>query len=350
MKLHDTTIKFISEFLTIGEATPPFGGARAFEEEPLQRTYQASFALSAQAPLLNFADVIEANAPRAFKAGFGFVSVGDRLKDVRNGSAETTTSIENLGEFIFHDGFTFGVSVAFDPEPSTKEENQTLLGSLQLPGSKYEFPIIATPSALKRHNIPNPGTPSKIGSSACWVKPIKPSNQNWSHGVMVSRHVVDNLSLGSNVSLDDPSGFSSISAKVADLGACTIDAAILDVRKFDWPNNLRRLKSAGPYSNPLAPGTDIQMQGRHTNGLSGLGKVLNHNPLRGYWGSMVSQWLEIDVCGQPGDSGALVQLKNIGDGVGVHIGEIKDGGGGFNGICQDLHQASVYLSAEMYLA
>ena len=333
MKLAEEDIAFIAEGLPGLEVAPPQIRALA---ELLEGDREAKlFAAAATLQRIIFGGApLDRFPKRAREATFGFVPVGPAL-------AEAPRFVDR---FRASPRFVFGVSI--HAEADGEASDQFLAGEVTY--ADRNFPVVVTQSRLRRESIPpHPDYPTKVGSGTCWVR-SSDSSAPWDYGILTARHVVDHLTVGDAVSLNASTAHSSpAKGAVADLGACAIDAAIIEIDESDWPSTLRPLGMAGPFPRPLAPGTDVRLDGRYTAAKSC--KSLSHHPLPHYWGAMMGQRLVIDDHGRGGDSGGLVREAKTGLGIGVYMGRIDDGAGGHNGLCQDLYQASVYLEADLYL-
>ncbi|WP_291198166.1 hypothetical protein [Hyphomonas sp.] len=240
--------------------------------------------------------------------------------------------------------FTFGIMVRarqLDPE-----NPQRLLGRISYQG--VELPIILSSGAEERHTPSvNPVVPGQ-GSTTCWVKPAPGNTLRWSQGALTARHIVESLNTG------DPVHFGGghlanqyFVGYLADKGACPIDAAVVELAPSELPGSLSQLFIAGPHKLLLPPGINVNVQGAASGAWTA--KILRHFALPDFWGAMIGQRVFLDVPGMAGDSGALVQASNTGEGLGIYMGTIPDGLGGHEAVCQDLYQASVYLDFEAYL-
>ncbi|MGX5668884.1 hypothetical protein ACWKW9_23230 [Rhizobium daejeonense] len=279
---------------------------------------------------------------RTFNVSYGFISL----------SAGLAEEIE--GPVSAHGNFTFGISV-LATAPAGELWQERLDFSVEFAGRR--FPVIVTHTDFEPQGVPpHPGHPSKIGSSACWVK----SNAGappFDRGILTARHVIDQLSLRTLIDLD-PSTDHNRAGKgyLADGGHCMVDAAVIEINAADWPAGLSPLKLLGPFPDPnqkpapallIAPGDAITFDGRFTAPANS--SVLSHHPLPGYWGSMMGQRLVLDAGGVSGDSGALAVHNHTGAGAGIYMGTISNGQGGRSGLCQDLYQAVQYLEVDPYL-
>ncbi|ATN33095.1 hypothetical protein ACO34A_04670 [Rhizobium sp. ACO-34A] len=273
---------------------------------------------------------------RMFSVSYGFISLKEGL------AKEIEWPISRSGNF------TFGISI-LATAPAGKVHQELLETSVHF--ARREFPVVVTYTGFKPHGIPpHPDHPSTVGSSACWVKPAM-KNPPFDHGILTARHVIEHLSLGRAIDLDPSTDHSTPNrGYLADSGHCAVDAAVIEIDAADWPTGLSRLSLLGPFPNPsrvVSPSDAVTLDGRVT--AAGRRSVLSHHPLPGYWGSMMGQRLVLDAQAQGGDSGALATHNHTGAGVGIYMGEIDDGKGGKNGLCQDLYQAVKYLEVDPYL-
>lgn len=279
---------------------------------------------------------------RTFSVSYGFISLSDGLAD------------EIQGPVSGNGNFAFGISV-LATAPAGNPTQERLDFSVEFAG--WQFPVIVTHTDFEPHGIPpHPGHPSKVGSSACWVR-SNAANPPFSRGILTARHVVDQLSHQTLIDLD-PSADHNTPGKgyLADSGHCAVDAAVIEIDVADWPAGLTPLNLLGPFPDPnqnptpallIAPGDAVTLDGRLT--APGNSSVLSHHPLPGYWGSMMGQRLVLDAGGVSGDSGALATHNQTGAGVGIYMGTISNGRGGRSGLCQDLYQAVIYLEIDPYL-
>ncbi len=339
MRLPQSVVAEIAEMLPLVGSTPQDIQQQALDFDSLvfRRTFATTAWLQRSVPLER-PPSWQVRRMRTFT--FGFISVGPRIFDVRRGVEKDNLS--SLGNFPQSDGFTFGISVIADRLDGNQP--QLLLDEIELAGIK--LPVIATHTDLVLHQAPpHVGQPTRIGSSTCWVE-NRASNPSWSKGVFTARHVVQHLAPQTQVALDCTSTYSTPqSGWVGDYGECTVDAAIVAIDPSDWPTGLQPLLTGGPFKHPIASGQPIAIDGRHT---SAAGTLISHHTLPGYWGAMMGQRIITDIYGIGGDSGALVEETTRHCGIGAYMGEIDDGAGGKQGMCQDLHQAKTYLEVDLY--
>jgi hypothetical protein len=324
----DDVSEIATQVLPTDPNLPTISEAQRFLDPSLVRTRASAVRL--QLELSRRTDLVPPH--RAWLVTFGFIPLG------------TSIAHEVTNNYPKSEKFTFGVSVFSQsatntPTPST----QRLLGNLRFDG--VLFPIILTHSRFTAHSLPAVDATSTKGSCACWVNYSGSAPAPWTKGLFTARHVVEHLSVGDPVTLI-PSG-PSYAGTVADYGACTVDAAVIEVDPTDWPGGMSKVAAAGPYSTAMAPGLAVELEGRVTTPRA-TGKIVSHHPLPGYWGSMMGQRIVIDRSGRPGDSGGCVDKAPNGQTVGIYMGEIDDGAGGKQGLAQDLHQACVYLEADVY--
>lgn len=302
--------------------------ARFLDSDTLVRT--RAMAIRLQLALSERTELVSPS--RTWLVTFGFIPIGPEI-------------VNEIGNYPKSKNFSFGVSVfsesvgnATPPAPG-----QRLLGFLVIDAKK--FPIVLTHSRYTAHSLPSVDATPVKGSCSCWVKYSGATPPPWVQGVFTARHVVEHLSIGSSVTLHR--GGRSYNGTVADYGACTVDAAVVEIDPTDWPTGMSKVAHVGPYSKPMAPGLAVELEGRVTT-TRATGKVVSHHPLPGYWGSMMGHRIVIDRSGQPGDSGGCVDKAPKGQTVGIYMGAIDDGTGGKHGLGQDLHQACIYLEADVY--
>lgn len=331
MTLTDEDVRTIAAKLPAPLQAPPdvIDMAMRLEDPPLQRTLAAAARLQlafTSRPVVPWPN-------RAWLVTYGFIPMGEPVS-VRG------SDFPNSGRF------TFGVSILADGSSGTDpaEEPQEILGAVRL--DETLLPVILTQARLVPHAPPHLDALGMMGSCACWAKYSGTRNVGWSQGLLTARHVVERIPFGTSVTLD-PSGSPAFAGTVGDYGACTVDAAAINVPLGYWPPGLKRMPLPGPYGNPIAPGIGIGLEGRFTVPRRP-GKVVSHHPLPGYWGSMMGQRLLTDVVGQAGDSGGWVDRLSDRQGLGIYMGMVNDGNQGQHGLCQDLHQACVYLEADIY--
>jgi hypothetical protein len=245
---------------------------------------------------------------------------------------ELRREVENVP--VLEDGFVFGGAVLIEDEGP-----QTLV---TLRVGEQVIPVAVNRGRFRPHGCPPHPTG---GSGTCWVKKNTANPPHWKYGILTCRHVVTSAGLGATIPLN-PSGAhaSPSSAIFAEETTCTIDAAVLEVPAGDWPTGLTRL----PLMVPAAPGQLIELLD-HT-GRANSGKVLQVFHFGTYLGNLLGQRVIADVHGVPGDSGSLLTAAPGGEGVGIYMGAIPDGTGkGYDGMYQDLWQASAYFEFDPYL-
>jgi hypothetical protein len=270
---------------------------------------------------------------RMWLVTFGFIPIGDLIVNELSNSYPKSKN------------FTFGVSVfSSGVENATSlPSGQLLLGFLVVDTKK--FPIVLTHSQYTAHSLPSVDARPIKGSCSCWVKYSGSAPAPWANGLFTARHVVEHLSVGGSVTLNQGSG--SYSGTVADYGACTVDAAVVEIDPANWPKGMSKVGHVGPYSKAMAPGLAVELEGRATT-TRATGKIVSHHPLSGYWGSMMGHRIVVDCRGVGGDSGGCIDKAPNGQTIGIYMGEIDDGAGGKHGLAQDLYQACAYLEAEVY--
>ena len=199
------------------------------------------------------------------------------------------------------------------------------------------FPLVLNYGRIQLHGCPThpPG-----GTGCCWVQDAT-GTATWTHGILASRHVVSSYSLGSGISLTPTSSYSTpVSGSLADIDACTIDAAIIKINSADWPAGLGSLH----LNAAIAPGVKVQFNGAHTSGSGSVLRIFQHS---NYYGNLFGQRIITDCYGIPGDSGTLLQ-DTSGRGLGIYMGDIPDGSGGYEGLYQDLKQVEHYFHLNLY--
>ncbi|WP_159595676.1 hypothetical protein [Hydrogenophaga sp. BPS33] len=230
------------------------------------------------------------------------------------------------------EGFAFGIGVHFAADEARPGEVITV----EVGGRAFPLAIALGP--YEPHGLPpHPAG----GTGTCWI--TSTNRSKWHHGILTCRHTLAALSLGASV------GFQTNGVHVqptrghlADIDACTIDAAIVEIAPGDWPAGLSRL----PICHTVAPGQSVSFQGRFG---SGKGTVLRvfQDPI--YLGNLFGQRVITDCSGGPGDSGSLLVDNTSGAGVGIYMGEIPDGQGGHEGMFQHLAQAATYFGFSTHL-
>lgn len=229
-------------------------------------------------------------------------------------------------------GYSFGVNLLVSSEETISQK----VLSLRV-GDKV-FPIVVNYGHFEPHGLP---THPINGSGSCWVENNKIGS--WEKGILTCRHTVANKSIGSKLTLY-PSAYHSIPTQgyLADMDTCTIDAAVVEIDKNDWPISLSRL----PICHAVAPGQSVSFEGRNS---SGKGTVLRTFQHPSYMGNLFGQRVFTDCIGINGDSGSLFIDQNSGQGIGIYMGTVPDGAGGREGLCQHLSQASTYFGFSTFI-
>jgi hypothetical protein len=323
--LTEEDVKEIARQLPAADPVEPWTSA---DTEHLSRTAAAALGLQRALPR---SDV---QLPgRTWLVTFGFIPLSPGLA-------------EQMGRsFPRSNQFTFGVSVFEHGAGDAMPNGRTQRVVSELVVNEKLFPVVVTTSRFTRHAPPSVDATSTKGSCACWISYSGSATPApWTNGLFTARHVVEHLTCGDQVTLD--AAGSPYLGTVADYGACTVDAAVIEVDQNDWPSGLAKVSSPARYKTPIAPGLSVGLTGRMTSSRLA-GAVVSHHPLPGYWGSMMGQRVVVDITGSAGDSGGWTDAPN-GDGVGIYMGEIDDGTGGKYGLAQDLYQACVYLEADIY--
>jgi hypothetical protein len=228
-------------------------------------------------------------------------------------------------------GTAFGLYVLVRSSQRHREVQQLLVGDLWVP-------VVIVSGEVELHGQP----PNPIGgASTCWARST--TSTHWSHGILTCRHLVSSNPIGTAVALQPSSAHASpVSAGLADKDECTIDAAILEVHSKDWPTGLAPL----PVNAPVFPGQAVRFEDR--SGTVHRGSVLRVFHDGRYYGNLLGQRVVADCHGRPGDSGSLLMNRAMTEGVGVYMGTIPDGVGGYDGIYQDLQQATAYFGLDLY--
>jgi hypothetical protein len=131
---------------------------------------------------------------------------------------------------------------------------------------------------------------------------------------------------------------STMSARLADIDECTLDAAVLEVDPALFPTVVR------PIPVPsVAPNDPVSMQGLFTSATGRVLRVFQHPP---YFGNLFGQRLIIDCTGVRGDSGTLIEPMNASGAIGLYMGTIPDGANGRDGIVQDMAQIARFFAVE----
>jgi hypothetical protein len=216
---------------------------------------------------------------------------------------------------------------------------------------RREFPLVITFGQLEPDGCPphpNVGNGAILGSSACWVRrKSNAQHAQWNDGVLTCRHVVKSLAQGQLVGLDASANHPSLaSGRLGKMDGCTIDAAIIEIAVADWPPALTPLT----IHPAISPGMTVQVQfsGR-TRSAPRSGSVLRTFQHPPYFSNLFGQRVITDFTGQPGDSGSLLTDTAAGKGIGLYMGKIPDGSGGWDGIYQDLHQAAMYFEFDPFI-
>jgi hypothetical protein len=201
------------------------------------------------------------------------------------------------------------------------------------------FPVVITFGQIDLHGCP----PNPAGaSSTCWVRNLG-SYRPWKDGILTCRHAVRTLSRGSTVALIPSLHHSHpLSSTLADIDECTIDAAVLEIQPSDWPTGLTKLS----VSSPSAPGQTVQFQ--DSTGKKQSGHILRVFNYSTYIGNLFGQRVITDCHGVAGDSGSLLTDTATSEAVGIYMGTIPDGGGGKDGIFQDLAQVESFFQLEIH--
>ena len=237
-------------------------------------------------------------------------------------------------DFPISNSFVFGLYAL-----ATADDQDKLQEVIPIRYPGRTIPLVINYGRIGLHGCP----PHPAGGmNSCWVENAS-GGTRWSKGILASRHVVSGYSLGSSINLTPSTAhFLPSSGKLADIDACTIDAAVIGIDPIDWPPGLRRLS----VNRAIAPGTTT---GAFTDstGIITSGSVLRviHNST--YYGNLIGQRVITDFYGKPGDSGTLLR-DGAGDGMGIYIGDIPDGAGGKEGLFQDLYQAKHYFGLDLY--
>lgn len=229
-------------------------------------------------------------------------------------------------------GVGFGVYVL----AGGREGGQTI-ELLRLAGRS--FPVVITYGHIELH-----GSPPNLqnAASTCWVR-NRGAYQAWSEGILTCRHAVHMLPQGTNVPLIPSVHHAKPSSStLADINECTIDAAVLEINPSDWPSGLTQLSVA----RPSAPGQPVKFE--DLNGKAQTGHILRVFNYNTYIGNLFGQRVVADCHGVAGDSGSLLMDPATNEAVGIYMGTIPDGGGGSDGIYQDLAQVESYFQLDFY--
>jgi len=201
------------------------------------------------------------------------------------------------------------------------------------------FPVVIAYGPIELHGCPpNP----QNAASTCWVRNLG-TYRPWTQGILTCRHALRMFSMGNTISLVPSVRHAQPSSSIlADIDECTIDAAVLEIQPADWPAGLKQLSVA----SPSAPGQTVQFEDRNGGRQSGhILRVFNYNT---YSGNLFGQRVIADCHGVAGDSGSLLVDTATNEGVGIYMGTIPDGGGGSDGIFQDLAQVESYFQLEFH--
>jgi hypothetical protein len=209
------------------------------------------------------------------------------------------------------------------------------------------FALVVLRGGVELHGVP-PAPPG--GTGACWVRPrsSKPPpapSLHWTDGLLTCRHVVAGHAHGAVLPLlPSASHARPASGLLAERDACTIDAAILAFPPADWPAGVTPLA----VTAPALPGRKVTRVDRagSTHG----GTVLRVFHDASYAGNLFGQRVIADTHGVPGDSGSLLRDgQAAARGVGLYMGTVPDGRGGFEGMYQDLSQVTRYFNIDLFV-
>lgn len=289
--------------------------ANSIEDELLKRSYLWSIAVMNA----GFDSRLEV-PPRLTNYSTGFVYI-------------TEENAEKHAWLRYAEGFSYGANILIESEDPLPQV------VLPLEIDSFVFPVVVNFGLIEEHGLP---THPHTGTGTCWIE-----NQNqtrkWKKGILTCRHTVNSIPLLSIVNLHPSIDHSSPSQGVlADITACTIDAAIIEITGSEWPRELSRL----PICNPVVPGQPVSFQGRST---SSAGSVLRAFQHPNYFGNLFGQRVFTDCFGLQGDSGSLFIDPSVGKGIGVYMGSVPDGSGGREGSCQHLFQASKFFGFSTFL-
>lgn len=330
MQLTENWRNLIPEFAP-PDVNIPFSAfelAAQIQDPFLKRSYLWSIAIN-NSVLLK----VDFGATKIIHVSAGFVHVDLQSSDIEmNGSEETISHFINTA---VAERFVFGAYVLArgDRRETSKRVRFFRLGDAVIP-------IVITDGSIELHGgPPHPHT----GTGSCWIENLA-MPQKWSKGILTCRHTMTSFSVGTSLNLyPSPSHSSPTSGNLADIDACTIDAAVVEIDPRHWPIGLRNFKA----SKTLAPGSSVDFTGRMSGKKSG--HVLRTFRLGTYTGNLFGQRVISDFCGTNGDSGSLLMETSSGDGAGIYMGDIPDGTGGTEGIFQDLAQASDFFNLNLYL-
>lgn len=224
-------------------------------------------------------------------------------------------------------GFSYGASILIESE----EPHPQVILPLEI--DNRVFPVAVNFGLIEEHGLP---THPHTGTGTCWVANQNPAGR-WQKGILTCRHTLASFPRHSAVSLFPSVDHSSPrDGIVANITCCTIDAAIVEVSVFRWPNGLLNL----PICNPIAPGQSVFFSGRSTAGSGSVLRVFQHPH---YFGNLFGQRIFTDCFGVAGDSGSLFRDPILNKGLGIYMGTVPDGSAGREGICQHLSQASQFF-------
>jgi hypothetical protein len=114
------------------------------------------------------------------------------------------------------------------------------------------------------------------------------------------------------------------------------------LKSSDWPSGLTKLSVA----RPSAPGQTVQFNDHLGNPHSGhILRVFNYTT---YIGNLFGQRVITDCYAVPGDSGSFLVDTTTNEAVGIYMGTIPDGSGGFDGMFQDLAQVESFFQVEIH--
>lgn len=259
-----------------------------------------------------------------FSAGFVYINPGM--------SASRQCSNQAVNSFLFG-GYVL--------VKATEENTNQSIFTIEVDG--LSIPMVINYGRFVPHGCP---PHPEDGSAACWVK-NRASVPSWHEGILTCRHVIEHMSEGDLITLDASKDHClPTEAALADIDACTIDAAILEIDTNDFPTKLKPLLIH--KVTPPAPGNKIKVNfsGRISPAVSG--SVLRIFQCSRYPGNLFGQRIIIDCVGDDGDSGSLLLESSTGEGLGLYMGTIPDGGKGKEGICQDLKQVANHFKLDLY--
>jgi len=294
--------------------------SNSIEDEELKRSYLWAHAILRRLFTNEYLGIPGVLPVRTSHVSAGFV----HLEELTLGN--NAPSYKVMGKFAFG-----AYALAYSADETKKQE------VIPITVGNNVFPLVLNYGRINFHGCPThpPG-----GTGCCWVQDAT-GKAKWTYGILASRHVVSSYSLGAGISLTPNSSYSiPVSGSLADIDAATIDAAIIKINSSDWPAGLGSLS----INSVISPGTKVQFKGAHT---SVSGSVLRVFQFPNYYGNMFGQRIITDCYGIPGDSGTLLQ-DNSGRGLGIYMGDIPDGSGGYEGMYQDLKQVEHYFQLNLY--